>query len=475
MTLSDATVRQARPNGKNYTLKDSDGLALFVSASGSRIWNFRFYWAGRQQHMSFGTYPEIGLKEARARRDAARALVATGIDPRVHRRKERAAMRAAAVHTFKAVFHLWRAFKAMSLNTGRQSTLSQIDRIFAKDVLPSLGHRPIYGIKRPDLLDILAKIEQRKAFTTAEKVRTWLNQMLRYALVKVPGLEQNPASDLDVVAMPKPPVTHHPFLRMEALPIFLRKLRRCGGKLQTQLGLRLLLLTGVRTGELRLATPDQFDLERGLWTIPPEVVKQLQIEMRKQGKSSEDLPPYIVPLSVQAIEVVRHLIEQVKPAQRYLFAHRSDLRKRISENTLNTALRRMGYERQLTGHGMRATISTALNEIGYPKVWVDTQLSHAGPDKVSSAYNHAEYVEQRRCMMQDWADRLDLWEQGQIEAAGTHLTIHLEGIARLPSQVPAPTSMAAALDLVVAGASGDGSTTVVSAHRLPAVPVLSSQ
>lgn len=112
MTLSDAAVRQARTNGKNYTLKDADGLALYVSASGARIWNFRFYWAGRQQRMSFGTYPEIGLKVARTRRDAARALVAAGVDPRVHRRKERAAAHAAAVHTFKAVFHLWRTFKA---------------------------------------------------------------------------------------------------------------------------------------------------------------------------------------------------------------------------------------------------------------------------------------------------------------------------------------------------------------------------
>ena len=175
----------------------------------------------------------------------------------------------------------------------------------------------------------------------------------------------------------------------------------------------MLLLTSVRTGELRLATPDQFDLEKRLWVIPAEVVKQLQLAMRKPGKQIQNVPPYIVPLSVQALEIVRHLLDQVVPAQRYLFAHRSDLSKRNSENTLNGALRRMGYADQLTGHGTRATISTALNEIGYPKIWVDAQLSHADPDKVSAAYNHAEYVEQRRTMMQDWANRLDLWGQGQ--------------------------------------------------------------
>jgi hypothetical protein len=137
-------------------------------------------------------------------------------------------------------------------------------------------------------------------------------------------------------------------------------------------------------------------------------------------------------LSVQALEIVRQMLSQVVPAQRYLFAHRSDLSKRISENTLNGALRRMGYADQLTGHGMRATISTALNEIGYPKVWVDAQLSHADPDKVSAAYNHAEYVEQRRTMMQDWANRLDLWGQGKPKAASSPLTIRLEGAASLP-------------------------------------------
>ncbi|OYW96379.1 MAG: integrase, partial [Pseudomonadales bacterium 32-61-5] len=203
------------------------------------------------------------------------------------------------------------------------------------------------------------------------------------------------------------------------------------GLITTQLGIRLLLLTGVRTGELRLATPDQFDLERGLWIIPPDVVKQLQDGMRKRGQRPQDIPPYIVPLSVQAIEIVRYLLEQTKPAQRYLLAHRSELRMRISENTLNGAIKRMGYKDLLTGHGIRGTLSTALNEFGYPKNWVDAQLSHADPNKVSATYNHALYVEPRRKMMQDWADRLDLLEQNKVKAASTHLTIRFDGMPLL--------------------------------------------
>jgi len=440
MALSDTTVRQARITGNDYTIGDTDGLALNVTARGGKIWRFRYYWAGVQKRMSLGSYPQISLKEARARRDEARALVAQGINPYEHRKQQRRAVRFAAEHTFEAVFNQWVEFRRLSLKEGRQSTLSQILRIFNKDVLPALGGRSIYDINRHDLLDLLSRIEQRKALTTAEKCRTWFNQLFRYALVKIEGLEHNPASDLDVVALPKPPVTHNPFLRMDELPALMAALRNYGGANPTRLGLRLLLLTGVRTGELRLATPDQFDLEKRLWVIPAEVVKQLQLAMRKPSKQIQNVPPYIVPLSVQALEIVRHLLDQVVPAQRYLFAHRSDLSKRISENTLNGALRRMGYADQLTGHGMRATISTALNEIGYPKVWVDAQLSHADPDKVSAAYNHAEYVEQRRTMMQDWANRLDLWGQGQLKAASSPLTIRLEGAASLPSLESANTN-----------------------------------
>lgn len=432
MALSDTTVRQARITGNDYSLGDTDGLALNVTARGGKIWYFRYYWAGKQKRMSLGSYPQISLKEARGRRDEARALVAQGINPYEHRKQQRRSVRNAAEHTFEAVFDQWVAFRRLSLKEGRQSTLSQILRIFKKDVLPTLGRRSIYDINRHDLMHLLSGIEQRKALTTAEKCRTWFKQLFRYALVKVEGLDQNPASDLDVVALPRPPVAHNPFLRMDELPALLAVLRGYGGANQTRLGLLLLLLTGVRTGELRLATPDQFDLEQRLWIIPAEVVKQLQLGMRKAGKQTSNIPSYIVPLSVQALEIVRQMLSQVVPAQRYLFAHRSDLSKRISENTLNGALRRMGYADQLTGHGMRATISTALNEIGYPKVWVDAQLSHADPDKVSAAYNHAEYVEQRRTMMQDWGNRLDLWGQGKPKAASSPLTIRLEGAASLP-------------------------------------------
>jgi len=315
------------------------------------------------------------LKAAREERDGLRAQVARGVDPRIHRLQSKVATLTAPTQTFAAVFQVWRDFKALSLKPGRQSTLSQMDRIFAKDVLPWLGHFDIFEVENTHLLEVLRRIERRKAFSMAEKVRTWLNQMFRYAMVE-------------------------------------RGLRHYNGQETTKLGLCLLLLTGVRTGELRLAVPEQFDLERGLWVIPPQAVKQLQVKLRREGHT---VAPYVVPLSRQAVAIFRHLLQQQtrRPAQRYLLPQSSDIKKRISENTLNGALHRMGYANRLTGHGIRATISTALNELGYRKEWIEVQLSHVDPNQVRAAYNHAAYVEQRRRMMQDWADFLGAWERGE--------------------------------------------------------------
>lgn len=408
MPLTDTAVRQAKPTGKNYTLKDTAGLALFVGAKGAKQWHFRFYWLGKQARISMGVYPAISLKEAREARDQARALVAQGVDPRVNRREARLAACSQSENSFRAVFDDWNAFRALSLKRGRQSTLEQIERHFAKDILPWLGTLPIVEVSRQHVLEVLRKIERRKAMTTAEKCRTWLNQLFRYAMVEK-GLASNPAADLDIVALPKPKVRHNPHLRMAELPAFLRKLSAYGGHANTVGGIRLLLLTGVRTGELRAATPEQFDLERGLWIIPPEIVKQLQVRERRE---SEEIPPYIVPLSRQAIEIVKALLAAKLPSNNHLLPHRSRPKDSISENTLNTALQRMGYKGRLTGHGIRGTLSTALNELGYEQKWVDAQLSHADPNQVRRSYNHAEYVEQRRVMMQDWADRLDCWKAG---------------------------------------------------------------
>lgn len=472
MALSDMVVRQAKATGNDYTLPDFDGLSLAVAAAGTKSWHFRYNWLGRQKRMSLGMYPEISLREARTRRDEARALVARGINPQRQREKDRRLATQAEQNTFQAIYEKWFQFREQGrLKKGRQTTLATLPRIFKNDILPTLGKRSVHVITRADLLDVVGRIEKRGAPSVAEKVRTWLNQMFRYALVIVPGLERNPASDLDVVAMPQPPVRHNPFLRLHELPEFLQVLRKYPGRLTTQLGLRMLLLTGVRTGELRLATPDQFHLDEGLWIIPPDVVKQLELKMQKENLRTEDIPPYIVPLSEQAIEIVRHMLERFTPGQKYVFPGVKSLKQRMSENTLNHAVKRLGYDGRLTGHGIRATLSTALNELGYPDKWIDAQLSHVDPNPVRRTYNHAEYVEQRRHMMQDWADRLDLLEQGQVEAACSPLTIHLEGFATADEKAKAQGSPAsnAVPSLVLSKAQEALTQGSIQVQRLSAV------
>ncbi|GHU04797.1 hypothetical protein FACS1894158_05840 [Betaproteobacteria bacterium] len=432
MALSDLAVRQAKATGTAYTLGDIDGLSLNVSAHGGKSWHFRYYWLGKQKRISLGTYPEISLRQARLARDEARALLAQGTNPKHHRRQERQTARLADENTFSIVFKHWMEHRQLEIKTGKHSTHANIMRVFGKDILPFLGKQPIHEIKRPDLLDIVARIERRDALTVARYARGWLRQVFRYALVKVPGLEHNPAADLNVVAVPQRPTRHNPFLRLNELPGLLQNLRTYGNGPIRQ-ALFLLLLTGVRTGELRHATPEQFDLEHGLWSIPPENVKQLQRKIRKAGRCSQDIPPYLVPLSTQAKEIVRELLDRHRPAQRYLLAQDGDPEKRLGVSTLNGALRYMGYAGRLTGHGIRGTLSTALNEIGYPRVWVEAQLSHADPNQVRAAYNHADYLEPRRRMMQDWADRLDLFEHNQIERASRPLIVHLEGVTTAPT------------------------------------------
>jgi integrase len=416
-------VRLAKCTGKSYTLRDTKGLFFSVRDNGCKSWHFRYLFNGKEKRMSFGHYPAVSLKQARDLCEQAHALLAHGVDPVADRRDKRLESRIQGEHTFQVVYERWYEHKQKSLKQGHNTSYELIPQFFSKNVLPSLSKRSIYSIRRADLLDVLSRIEDRGATEVAKKVRTWFNQMFRFALVYYPKLEFNPATDLDVVAMPQPPVRHNPHLKLEDLPTLLQRLRIYPGRFQTQLGLRFLLLTAVRTCELREATPEQFDLEQKLWKIPPEIVKQLQLEMRRKRIAPRDIPPYIVPLSVQAMEIVQFQLCRMKPGQRYLFRHDWKANLKMSENTLNQAIKRLGYDGALTGHGIRGTISTALNEIGYPDKWVDAQLSHADPNKDSEAYNHAQYIEQRRRMMQDWADRLDLLEQGEVEAAMQPLNV----------------------------------------------------
>ncbi len=406
MPLTDTAVRQAKPREKDYSLTDADGLSLFVSVKGTKAWHFRFSWEGKQPRISLGTYPELSLKDARVRRDECRAKVANGIDPRGTHRPD---SKVIPVPSFKDVSDEWHAFKTGRwADDSRQGSGAQSRRVLDSDILPFVGSTPFADVHRRDLVAVVGRIEARGALNIAEKARSWLRQICRYGIAK--GLrEDNPASDLDILAVEAPPVRHNPILSHQGddLPELLVRLRCYGGSPITQDAVWLMLYTGVRTIELRKAGPNDFNLATGIWTVPPTRVKQLRGKVRRDG---DDVPDYIVPLSRQATAVVERCL---KRSGRYpfLFPGRNDPHVMMSENTINLAIRRMGFEGKLTGHGLRGTISTALNEMGYNPKWVDSQLSHADPDKTSGSYNHAEYVEERRNMMQAWADYLDEQEK----------------------------------------------------------------
>lgn len=421
--LTDLGIRRAKAKSSVYTLSDGRGLSLRIEPSGAKLCHFRFYWQGKQQRISFGCFPEVDLCLARERREEARQWLARGVDPRSVETVGDAAVSLVACVTFGEFAEQWKALKLLKLGTElkqRQSTRVQIERYLRKDLLPHLGHLPLDQISQREVLVALRQIEARGALSIAEKCRGWLNELFRHAIAEG-VIRVNPVNDVDVVLLPCRPPRHNPFLRMEELPELLCRLEDYQGDRRVVLGIKLLLLTAVRPGELRYAEPDHFDLVKGVWNIPPEQVKQLQRLALSLPKGS--VPPFVVPLPKQAIEVVEELLRLRFHGQKYVLPHRSEPQLCISENTLNQCLRRLGYKDRLTTHGIRATISTALNELGYPKQWIEAQLSHSDKDQVRAAYNHALYVEQRREMMQTWANKLDSWA-----LEGNQLAVHQQAM-----------------------------------------------
>lgn len=407
MPLTNTTLTKLKAKHQLYTVSDFGGLSIHVSPKGTKIWYFRFSWEGKQLGISLGKYPFISLKEAREKRNEMHRLLANNIDPRI---KSIKTLSEANRITFKQFIVHWKELKYKKLGFSdphrRNSTQVQIERYLSKDLLPALGHIPLIQITRKDISNVLKSMEARGAFCPAEKCRYWLREIFQYALIEG-HIDTNPALDMNVIALPKPPVIHYPYLTKEELPQLLIALQNYSGTLQIKLALKLLLLTGVRPGELRFAKPEHFNIEQALWRIPATEIKQRKNKVR----NGINMPDHLVPLSTQAITIIKELLSMCCSNQSYLLLGRSDLNKPISENTLNQGLQRLGYKDKLTPHGIRGTISTALYEMNYKEAWIETQLSHIELNKAKRAYNHAQYLKSRRRMMQNWADKLDEWKK----------------------------------------------------------------
>ncbi|ACX87178.1 integrase family protein [Pectobacterium parmentieri WPP163] len=392
MPLTDVKVRSAKPEDKAYKLTDGEGMHLMVHPNGSKYWRLQYRFAGKQKTLALGVYPEITLSEARQRRDEAKRQIATGTDPSEQKKVDKQLRQTLVDNTFKAIALEWREYKRPNWSKGYAEDLMEA---FENDIFPDIGKRPIAEIKPLEMLTSLRKLEKRGVLDKLRKIRQACNQVFRYAIV-TGRAENNPASEL-ASALPPPKATHYPYLLPDELPDFLRALSTYSGSKVTQLATRILMLTGVRTIELRQAEWKEFDFEKRLWEVPKERMK-----MRR---------PHLVPLSDQVIDALQQL-RAVTGRYNLVFPGRNDITKPMSEASINQVLKRIGYHGKATGHGFRHTMSTILHEQGYNTAWIELQLAHVDKNTIRGTYNHAQYLEQRRSMLQWYGDFVDGLEHG---------------------------------------------------------------
>ena len=386
-SLSDAKARNAKPGTKPYKIADGEGLFLLITPSGGKYWRLKYFFGGKEKLLALGVYPEINLAEARERRAQARKVLAAGNDPGEAKKEAKRLATLKNANTFEAVArewlekrrHEWAPITA-DVALGRLET----------HILPKLGPRPIADLAAPEVLAMLRAVEDKGTLETARRVMNISGQIFMYAIA-TGRAERNPVPDLRG-ALKTPVVKHRSFLKESELPLYLRKLKAYDGSLQTRLALRFLLLTFVRTNELRAAQWTEIDWDKAEWRIPAERMKMKEL--------------HIVPLSRQTITVLREL-EKHSGNRPYIFPNEHKPAAFMSENTMLYALYRMGYHSRATGHGFRSTASTILNEHGFRADVIERQLAHNERNNVRAAYNHAQYLPERRQMMQWWADYLD--------------------------------------------------------------------
>jgi len=394
MALTDSAIKAAKPKASQYKLHDEKGLLLIVRPTGGKLWRLKYRFAGKEQQLTIGTYPEVGLKEARERRDAARKVIAEGKDPNAEKKRAAVVAAISAGNTFKVVAEEFIA---------KRQREGMADATVAKcrwhlDRLDKLHSRPIAEVEAFELLAVLRKMETRGNLEAARQVRSFASRVFRYG-VATTRCKHDVAADL-IGALTTPTVKHHAAI-VDPVEVgaLLRAIEGYQGQPSTHYALRLAPHVFVRPGELRHADWSEFDLDAAIWTIPAARTK-----MRKVHQ---------VPLSRQAVAILREA-QKVSGAGKLAFPGLRGATRPLSENTFNAALRRLGYgSDEMTAHGFRAMASTLLNQSGKwrPDV-VERALAHGERDKIRAAYNRAEYWEERVTMAQWWSDHLDTLRDG---------------------------------------------------------------
>jgi integrase len=389
MPLTDAKLRSLKPRGAPFKLGDSEGLYVLVTPGGSKLWRLAYRFQGKQKTLALGCYPDVSVLAARRARDAAKQLLKDGTDPSINRKAEKRKKSILATSNFEAVANEW-----FDKNQSRwvETYSSRIKSRIDEDLLPSLGNRPISEIEPLEVLDAVRKIEARGANEMAKRVMQLASGIFRYG-VATARCGRDPTSDLRGALKPAGPPKHRTALELKELTPFMNALESYDGDVATKLGLKLLILTFVRTAELRFSLWSEFeglDGPNALWRIPADRMK-----MRRA---------HLVPLAPQAIRVLGEL-RKVTGKSQYLFPSQTKLGV-ISENTFIYAVYRMGYHKRATVHGFRTTASTILNEAQFNRDWIEAQLAHFDGG-VRGVYNAAEWLPGRRRMMCWWADYVE--------------------------------------------------------------------
>ena len=403
LPLSDVQVRNAKPREKEYTMFDGNGLFLLIAGAKytkdgvalptSKLWRFKYTFSGKSKLLAFGVYPEVSLADARQRREDARKLLANGVDPGEVKKAQKA-IEMARAETFKTVTLEWYDQKKVDWTDNHAE---RILRRMEQDIFPFIGDKPITDIRTPELVNLLERVAVR-TLETAHRLKIACDMVFRYAVVKGKS-EQNPAANLKGV-LPTVKYKHMAApTEPKAVAEVLRAIDGFSGSFVTKCALLLAPLLFVRPGELRSAEWAEFDLDAAEWKIPGPKMKMRQ--------------PHLVPLSVQAVAILREL-HQLTGHSKYVFpCHRSPLRC-MSENTVNASLRRLGFDKdEITGHGFRAMARTLIHEVlQFSPDAIEAQLAHAVPDRLGRAYNRTQHILERRKMMQGWADYLDELKAG---------------------------------------------------------------
>jgi integrase len=398
MPLTDIAIRKVKPDAKPFKLSDGGGLYLEISPSGGKWWRWKYRRpvTGKENRLSFGTYPDVSLASARASRDEARKLLAAGVDPGEKRKAAKMAGVERIANSFSAIAEEMLVQRAKNLAPG--SAIRE-RRLIEKDLAPHIGSMPVADITTPALLAALRRIEARGAVETAHRARTLAGHVFRYAIA-TGRAERNPASDL-VGALAQPQGEHFASVTDPVLvgPL-LRALHGYEGSVVVMASLKLAPLVFVRPGELRRARWSDIDLDAAEWRFT----------------ASKTGTPHIVPLASQAVDILREL-HPYTGQKEYVFPSARGKDRPMSENTVNAALRRMAIDSgTMTGHGFRAMARTILDEVlGFRPDFIEHQLAHAVRDPNGRAYNRTAHLPERRKMMQAWADYLDqLRERGIV-------------------------------------------------------------